>query len=356
MAISRNLFNRRNVILAIVVLVLAGWGVQMRTVGKVHVTAYFPVTVGVYEGSEVRLMGVVIGKVTKVEPEGERVRVELVYDGDYRVPADAKAVIISPSIIADRFVQLAPGYDGDGPVLVDGAVIGEEDTQVPIELDEVFSVTNDLLTALGPRGANDEGALNRLLDVGAHTLRGQGDDMRSVIANLSGAATTVGDTSGDLFSQVQHLERFTASLAANDEEVQRFNQQMADVSAFLSAEREALSQALAALAEAFSVVEAFVTDNRDLLVVNIEHLTTIAGALAAERESLIGLLEVFPSAASNMARSWDPEHQSIRARANQGELLRDIGGLLCDTLQSHGVPQPDQACDELQKLLAGAFG
>lgn len=355
MTVPTRLFNRRNLLLALIALLLAAFGVQTRS-EKVHVTAYFPATIGVYEGSEVRLMGVPIGKVTEIEPEGERVRMELEYDGEYDVPADAKAVIISPSVISDRFVQLTPGYDGEGPVLAEGAVLGEESTDVPVELDEAFSVTNDLLTALGPRGANDEGALNRLIDVGADTLRGQGDDLRSMVANLSTATGTLGDTSGDFFSTVRHLERFTSSLAANDADVRRFNEQMADVAAFLSAERDELSQTLATLADTFGVVEEFVKDNRDLLVANVDHLARISYALASERESLVGILKVLPVAASNTARAWDPEHQSIRTRANQGELLKDIGGLLCDSLHNAGVPQPDQACNLLEQLLAGALG
>jgi len=355
MTFPSNLLSRRNLVLALIALLLAAFGVQTRS-EKVQVSAYFPATVGVYEGSEVRLMGVPIGTVTKIEPDGERVRMELEYDAEYDVPADAKAVIISPSVIADRFVQLTPGYDGDGPVLADGAVLGEERTEVPVELDEVFSVTNDLLTALGPRGANDEGALNRLLDVGADTLRGQGDDLRSMVANLSTASGTLGDTSGDFFSTMRHLERFTSSLAANDGEVRRFNRQMADIAAFLSVERDELSQTLTALADTFGIVEGFVKDNRDLLVANVDHLARISYALAKERESLIGVLKVLPVAASNMARAWDPEFQSIRARANEGELLKDIGGLLCDTLRNVGAPQPDQACNALEQLLAGALG
>lgn len=355
MALPAFLTDRRFLVLALIALLLAAFGVQTRD-QTVHVTAYFPATVGVYENSEVRLMGVPIGKVTEIVPEGERVRMELEYDGRYDVPADAKAVIISPSVISDRFVQLTPGYDGEGPLLAEGAVLDEQRTEVPVELDEVFSVTNDLITALGPRGANDEGALNRLLDVGADTLRGQGHDLRSMVANLSNASGTLGDTSGEFFSTVRHLERFTASLAANDSDVRRFNRQMADVAAFISAERDELSQTLAALADTFGVVEGFVKDNRDLLVANVDRLARIASALAAERESMVGVLKVLPVAASNMGRAWDPEHQSIRARANEGELLNDVGGLLCDTLHNVGAPQPEQACDLLEQLLAGALG
>ena len=33
------------------------------------------------------------------------------YDADVKIPADAKAVIIAPSIVGDRYVQLTPAYD-----------------------------------------------------------------------------------------------------------------------------------------------------------------------------------------------------------------------------------------------------
>ena len=74
-----------------------------------HVTAHFSRAVSIYKGSEVRVMGVHIGTVTAVVPEGDRVRVEMDYDAEYKLPADAKAAIVTPTLTADRFVQLAPG-------------------------------------------------------------------------------------------------------------------------------------------------------------------------------------------------------------------------------------------------------
>ena len=78
------------------------------------VTAYFDRTVSLYKGSEVRVMGVNIGTVTAVVPEGDRVRVSMEYDDEYKLPADAKAAIVTPTLTADRFVQIAPAYTG-GP-------------------------------------------------------------------------------------------------------------------------------------------------------------------------------------------------------------------------------------------------
>ena len=44
-------------------------------------------------------------------PEGNSVRVEMEYDAEVDVPADAKAVVVTPTLVADRFVQLTPVYD-----------------------------------------------------------------------------------------------------------------------------------------------------------------------------------------------------------------------------------------------------
>ena len=98
-------------------MVLSGSGSDSRTV-----TAYFYRTVSIYKGSDVRVMGVKIGTVTAVVPEGDRVRVAMKYDGEYKLPADAKAAIVTPTLTADRFVQIAPAYTG-GPQMKNDAKI-----------------------------------------------------------------------------------------------------------------------------------------------------------------------------------------------------------------------------------------
>ena len=88
-----------------------GGGGEKRTV-----TAHFPRAVSVYEGTDVRILGVNVGTVTAVIPEGNSVRVEIEYDADYDVPAEANAAIVTPTLVADRFIQLGPAYTG-GDVL-----------------------------------------------------------------------------------------------------------------------------------------------------------------------------------------------------------------------------------------------
>jgi virulence factor Mce-like protein len=137
-------------------------------------SARFERTVGLYEKSDVRVLGVRIGEVTDIEPDGDGVRVEFQYDAKYDIPADAQALVVAPSIVSDRYVQLTPAYTG-GQVLADGAVIDVENTDVPLELDEVYASLNELNVALGPNGANADGALQDLLSVSADNLDGNGE-------------------------------------------------------------------------------------------------------------------------------------------------------------------------------------
>jgi len=75
-----------------------------------ELTADFTSTVGVHDGSDVRVLGVKIGRVVAVRPEGQTVRVEMRYDARYPIPSDVRAVIIPPSVVSDRYVQLTPAY------------------------------------------------------------------------------------------------------------------------------------------------------------------------------------------------------------------------------------------------------
>ena len=79
-------------------------------------TAHFPRTVSLYEGSDVRVLGVAVGTVDSVTPSGTDVVVKISYEESVKIPSDAKAVIISPSVVGDRYVQLTPAYTG-GEVL-----------------------------------------------------------------------------------------------------------------------------------------------------------------------------------------------------------------------------------------------
>lgn len=314
------------------------------------VSARFDRTVSIYKGSEVRVMGVNIGTVTAVVPDGDGVRVDMQYDDSYKIPADAKAAIVTPTLVADRFVQLAPAYDG-GPVMADGARIAKPDTATPVELDRIYASLSNLTTALGPNGANKDGALSDLLDAGDKALAGNGDLANEMIRNLSAAVQTFDNNSGELFDTVESMSNLTGTLAANDRFVSQFMTDLAGVSEVLSGERDELRAALASLARAIGIVRTFVKDNKGAVTREVKQLTRVLGVAAAERESLETMVQLAPLGLGNLAIGGDAKHNSMGARVQLGPVAQTLDLALCDVIRNGKVANADVACNLIKQIL-----
>ncbi|MET7688353.1 MCE family protein [Streptomyces sp. NPDC005483] len=341
--------KRRLALLTALALVAALTYVLWPRSESVRITAYFPRTVGIYPGSDVRVLGVRIGEVKGITPQGDRVRVELEYDAGRKVPADAKAAIINSSVVSDRYVQLLPVYRG-GPAMRDGAVIPERRTAVPVELDRVFDSLHTTAEALGPQGANKDGSLSRLLGVSADNLHGQGKNLNQTVEDLSQAVTTLSDGRTDLFGTVRNLQVFTAALAADDTSVRSFNTSLADVAGQLAGEREDLAAALRNLAAALGDVSHFVKENKKSLTSNVKGLSKVTKVLVTQRAALEELLRVAPTGLSNLNNAYNPSAGTLDTR-NNARQAQDPASLLCSVLRTtgdEGGKNPD--CKELKEL------
>jgi phospholipid/cholesterol/gamma-HCH transport system substrate-binding protein len=317
------------------------------------VSAHFPRAVSVYKGTDVRILGVNVGRVTAVTPEGDSVRVDMEYDASYDVPADAKAVIVTPTLVADRFVQLTPAWQAGDRPMADGADIPLPDTGVPVELDRIYASLRDLSEALGPNGVNKDGTLDHVLTSGARALEGKGELGNEMIDQLSAAAQTFGEGSGPLFATVSQLAEFTTTLARNDRFVRAFIKDLAGVSSQLAGERTEIQQALAAVADAVGTVKRFVDDNRGALVTSVEKLTQVMKTINSEKDSVDTALRVAPTAIGNLALAFNNETGSIGSRIGISGNVWDADGFLCSIVQQTQLPRASKnvACKLLKQLL-----
>ena len=320
--------------------------------GTKHVSAVFPKTVSLYVGSDVRIMGVPVGKVEKVTPQATGVLVEMSYTDDVKIPEDASAVIISPSIVGDRFVQFTPSYT-TGPTLPENAKLDITRTAVPLELDDVYQGIDDLTVALGPEGANKTGALSDLLDSTAKNWGGQGAQFHQTIEDISKFTSTLDDNKDQFFGTARELEGFIGTLAANDKTVRAFNQSLSQVSSLLSGERGELSASLHNLAIALDQVSSFVKENKDALGRNIKGLDKVVKILVKQRGALDEILKVGPVALQNLSLTYNPQAGTLDTRANLDMIAGQIGSdpalLLCTLLGQ--APGGDAACDAIQQAL-----
>lgn len=330
--------NARALVVAIVALALVAALAVVLWPGaeQTHVTAYFERATGVYPGTEVRVLGVKVGHVTKVTPKGNLVEVGLAYDAKRKIPAGAQAVVIVPSLVADRYIQFTPVYRG-GPALRNGATLSLSSTAVPVELDDANQAVNELTQALGPKGANANGSLNRLLRASAKTLNGQGESFKQTLQDLSDVSRILADNRGNTSQTVQNLAKITRALAASDRQIRVFSQNLASVSSTLAAEKEELRAALRNLSLALQEVSAFIKDNKAQIAANVQGLADVTGILVKEKAALEQFLRQAPVAAGNALQAYDPQDGTLHSRLNL-EQSQNLAMWLCSLTLSLGAP------------------
>lgn len=315
-------------------------------------TAQFPRTVSVYEGSDVRILGVPVGQVETVVPSGTEVVVTISYDADVQVPADASAVIIAPSIVGDRYIQLTPVYE-EGDELAEGEILGVDRTSVPLELDDIYASLDRLNVALGPDGANKNGALTDLLEVTAANFGGQGAQFKQTIGDFSRLSETLDDNKDALFDSLAEVQSFVSTLAENDATVRQFNRSLADVSELLAGERDELAGSLANLSTSLGEVNDFVKTNREVLGRDIKGLNRVAKVLVKQRANLDEVLGTAPLALNNLYLTYNPQAGTLDTNANLGniesQLVNEPALLLCTVVNS--VDPTGGLCDAVQDTL-----
>lgn len=307
-------------VVAVAMLAVAGIGLWMATREEpVRLSADFRETVGLYPGSDVQVLGVPVGRVTKVAPHGGVVRVSMELDRGQRVGAGTAAVIVAPTLVSDRFVQLTEPYKG-ASALASGTTIPVERTAVPVEIDELYRSLDDIGQKLGPNGVNKNGALSRFLDVAAANLKGQGADLNTMIAEFGKATDTLADTDEDFFATLANLKEFNDMLVSNDRGVARANRQFAEVTGYLAADRKDMSAAISNLGGALGILDDFIRDNREHMTSSLEKLRGPTRTLSRQQKSLEEAVRMMPVAIQNFLASYGSSTNTLDGRGNLNEL------------------------------------
>jgi phospholipid/cholesterol/gamma-HCH transport system substrate-binding protein len=281
------------------------------------VSAQFSSAVGLYQGSDVRMLGVKVGKVTAVTPNKDGVKVTMTLDHGRKAAADTGAAIVSPTMVSDRYVQLTAPYTS-GAALKAGATITK--TQVPVEIDQLYSSLTDLTTQLGPEGANKNGALSRLLKVAAQNLGGEGKNINTMLNEFGKATGTLSGSEDDFFATVGNLDSLNTMLVAHDQGVADANRQLAAVSKYLADDSDDLGSAIANLGDALGVLDDFIKENRGHLTNSVKQLTGPTQTLVKQKKSLEEAVKTIPLALQNFLNAYNSKNNTIDGRGDLNEL------------------------------------
>ncbi len=161
-----------------------------------------------------------------------------------------------------------------------------------------------------------------------------------MLTQFGGLSKTLGGSAGNLFASVTYLQQFTTMLKHNDGQVRLAEDQLAEVSGFLAADRTDLAAALQDLAIALNQVKDFIGEQPqpDRLQRDQARFATTS-ILSRERASLAEALDVAPLAADNLVNAYDATRHTLDGRGDLNEFSMGQAAKAFDTADSQpGIP------------------
>lgn len=302
----------RTVTIVVLVAVLVG-GIYVLTSAGANgrkIVAYFTSAVGLYPGDQVRILGVPVGEIDAIEPRPADVKITMTVSKDVKVPRDAQAIIMSPNLVAARFIQLTPAYTG-GAVLPDGASIDLARTAVPVEWDEVKESLTQLSVTLSPAAGELQGPLGTAINQAADTLDGNGDSFHNALRELAQVAGRLGDSRNDIFSTVKNLQVLVDALSQSNEQIVQFAGHVASVSQVLADSSRNLDHTLGTLNQALSDIRGFLHENNSTLIETVNQLGDLTQTLSDQSDNLEQVLHVAGPGIANFYNIYDPAQGTL---------------------------------------------
>jgi phospholipid/cholesterol/gamma-HCH transport system substrate-binding protein len=190
--------------------------------------AVFSDVTGMAKGDDVRIAGVAVGSVKKVQiVNRDKALVTFGVDSDVPLTDNTNATIKFRNLVGQRYIALTQGADGAKTTLKAGSAIPESRTQEALDLNVLLNGFKPVFQALSPADTNkfayeivqtlqgESGNVENLLARTSsltNTLAGRDQLIGDVVTNLSEVLDTVGSRDQELSDTILTLQQFVTGL------------------------------------------------------------------------------------------------------------------------------------------------
>jgi phospholipid/cholesterol/gamma-HCH transport system substrate-binding protein len=212
------------VVMALVVALCAtSWGPPSQTKPQSLYCAILRDSVGMYVGNPVTQMGYKIGTVKNIEPRDTDVKMVFTIDEPRPIPRDVSAVIRSPSILADRALELVGNYQA-GAELEPGNCIPLSRTSTPMSISQVIGSATSFVNGISPEGSTN---LQDALDGITKVTNGNGVAANELLTRSSALLDNPDKPINELGEITRNVAQLTSMLRANRTPIKQIVQDMA---------------------------------------------------------------------------------------------------------------------------------
>ena len=247
-------------------------------------SATFDDVTGLLPNDNVKIAGVVVGKVTGVTVEKGRAKVTFKVRDNVRIPSDSKAGIRWRNLLGQRYVYLYPGEASTS--YTDGDRIDE--TQSVVDLGELFNRLGPIIAAIDPK------QVNTFLDAIVEGLDGNQQSVQQVLGDLAtlmkGLATR-DDAIGDL---IEDLDTVAGTVTRRDEQIRLVLDNLTELAGTFSSNTDIVDAAVTDLGEVSANLDTLLSSRRSeldgTLASLLSVLETVEGKLG-KLDSALGALD-----------------------------------------------------------------
>ncbi|WP_020105815.1 MCE family protein [Nocardia sp. 348MFTsu5.1] len=277
---------------------------------SIKLTAYFDSVAGLYVDNDVSVLGMPVGRVLSITPQGQHVKVEFTVDSDVPIPADATAAIINTSLVTTRHIELSPTFV-EGAKLSDGDSL--EKAKSPVEIGTLFDSIDNLVQEF-QSDPDGNGPLGDMLTISAGIFDGNGQRMETTIEELHKFAQVGVDNGDALVEVIKDMSELTTALVDNYPKMTAFSASLTDVSRMLGEQSPGLQATLEALNQTLNNTATFLEANTTTLGGSMGRLAGLISNLSDYSRQLVDTIDVAPLAFENLANSVSTEQGAWRAQ------------------------------------------
>ncbi|MDG4866044.1 MCE family protein, partial [Streptomyces sp. T-3] len=215
-----------------------------------------------HPSAEVKLRGVVVGEVEKIDTDGRTARLTLALQPDKigRVPSDVRAQLLPTTLFGQRYVALVPPDNPSAQALSAGSVIPQDRSRSAIELEQVLDNLLPLLTAVQPQ------KLSATLSALAQALEGRGEKLGDSMVALDGYLKDFNPHLPSLNRDIKHLVELSDTYAEAAPDLVDALHDATTTSATLAAQRAELSTLYASVTSSSQEAGSWLRANRANLI------------------------------------------------------------------------------------------
>jgi phospholipid/cholesterol/gamma-HCH transport system substrate-binding protein len=269
---------------------------QLRFEPQTTYNALFATVGGLAQDDFVRIAGVEVGKVKKLEVRDDStVNVEFSTDDSVILTGGSRAVIRYNNLIGGRYLALEQGA-GDTTRLNPGATIPLDRTAPALDLDALIGGFRPLFRALDPN------QVNTLTGQLIAAFQGQGATIGAVLDQTAALTNTLADRDQLIGDVINNLNTVLGSLGDHSEKFGTAVDSLSQLVHGLEARKQDISNGVAYANAAAGSIADLLTQARPPLKTTLDQTDRVAGVVVADHDYFDNLLATLPDAYRTLNR------------------------------------------------------